>query len=97
MKLVIIPIKMSPLDGQTTGTLLVGVGEGIGVALGRGVGDSVGMRLLVLVLVPVGITGSVPVIDIKLNWTRAWAEVVLSPKKRKFGTSYGSGKPSNSL
>jgi len=45
----------------------------------------------------VGTTGSVPVTETKRNRTRACAEVVLSPKKRKFGVSYGSGKPANAL
>jgi len=66
---VTIPTKKSPLDGQTAGACLVGGGDGIGVALGREVGEAVGRGLLVLV--PVGVTGSVPVIDRKLSRTRA--------------------------
>jgi len=35
----------------------------------------------------VGVGRSVPVTEMKRSCMRAWAEVVLSPKKRKFGVS----------
>lgn len=65
-----------------------GVDEGTGVALGGGVKETVGWGLLVvLVFVIAGSAGSVPVMETDRNRTRAWAEVELSPKKRKFGVS----------
>lgn len=79
----------NPLDEQNSKPLLVGVGAGSGVALGAGVGESVGigvgLLMLVLVMVAVGTIGCVPVADSKLSRMRASAEVVSSPKKRKFG------------
>ena len=86
-------------DGQTPTGAGVEVGKGIGVALGGGVKEAVGRGLLVLVaiIVDVGTTGCVPVTEIKLNRIRACADVVSSPKKRKFGVSYGSGNPSKLL
>ena len=97
--LVNITVKKSPLDRQTLGAFPVGVGDGMGVTLGAGVSEAVGEGLFVFVLefVLVGIRGSAPVMATNSNWTRAWAEVVSSPKKRKFGVWYGSGKPSKSL
>lgn len=66
-----------------------GVGEGNGVALGAGVKETGGSGLLVPVamLVTVGRKGSAPVMETKPSRARAWADVVLSPKKRKFGVS----------
>lgn len=89
-------------EEQSSTTILVGagVGEGSGMTLGGGgVNEAVGWELLVLVPVFViaGSAGSVPVMEAVRNRTRAWAEVELSPKKRKFGVSYGSGKPSKGL
>jgi hypothetical protein len=99
INIVTIIIAKNPPDRQGSKTLFAGVGEGRGVGPGRGAGKSVGAGLLtlVLVLVAVGITDSVPVIDNLLSRTRDSAEVVSSPKKRKLGVSYGSGKPSNLL
>ena len=55
----------NPLDGQKPTPFLVGVGRG--VTVGRGIGESVGTGLgalsAVLVLVAVGISDSLPVID----------------------------------
>lgn len=83
-------------QSSTTIPVGAGVGEGTGVTLGGGgMNEPVGWELLVFVIV--GSTGSVPVMETDRNRTRAWAEVELSPKKRKFGVSYGSGKPSNAL
>ena len=81
-------VKMSPPDGQNTGTLLVGVGEdGIGVNVEIAVGEVVGRGSLVLVpvLVAASVLGSVPVIETKRSRMRACAEVVSSPRKMKFG------------
>jgi hypothetical protein len=88
--------KIQP-DEQSSIPLGVGVGTGAGVAVGRGVEEAAGTGLLVMALVPVtvGSTGSAPVTETKLSRTRACADVVSSPRKRKFGVSYGSGKPSN--
>ena len=81
----------NPLDGQNSMSLLVGVGGGSGVTLGGGIGESVGTGLgvlsAVLVIAAVGMSGSVPVIDTEPSRTRAPAEVVSSPKKRKLGVS----------
>jgi hypothetical protein len=90
--IVAIIMTNTPLDGQNSKPFPVGVGEGRGVLLGRGIGESVGRGLGVLsavlaLVVAVGITGSVPVIDTRLSRTRDPAEVVSSPKKRKFGVS----------
>lgn len=75
------------------------VGTGNAVALGRGVNEAVGGGVLMLVFVDavVGTDGSVPVTERKRSRRRACEEVVSSPRNRKFGDSYGSGKPSNLL
>ena len=85
---IVIAKKIHP-DEQNSRAFPVGVGDGTGVALGWVVNEAVGMELLVLVLtcVTVGTTGSMPVTETKLSRTRACAEVVSSPKKRKFGVS----------
>ena len=89
--IVAISMTKNPLDGQNSMPFPVGVGGGRRVTLGGGIGESVGSGLgvirAVLVLVAVGITGSVPVIDTRLSLTRDSAEVVSSPKKRKLGVS----------
>ncbi len=56
--------------------LIVGVGDELGVMVTEGVAED---ELLV------GVVRSVPVTETKLSRMRAWAEVVSSPKKRKFG------------
>jgi len=86
-------------DGQGLNGVPDGAGEGLGVALGSGVEEAVGSGVVVvgLVLSAVGTTGSGPVTERKPNRIRAWAEVVSSPRKRKLGVSYGSGKPSKAL
>jgi hypothetical protein len=90
-------IKKIQPDGQSPEGASVGVGDGTDVGLGRDVEEAMGRgaSVTVLVLPAAGRTGSVPVTETKLNRMRPWAEVVLSPRKRKFGVSYGSGKPLN--
>ena len=87
--LVIITAKKTQPDGQNSKTGLAGVGDGTGVTLGGDVNEAVGKGLLVLIIVlaPASITGSVPVTETKRSLTRAWADVVSSPKKMKFGVS----------
>ena len=60
---------------------MVGVGDGKGVMSKEGVGELVGKGLLI------GVVRSAPLMETKLSWMRAWAEVVSSPKNRKFGVS----------
>ena len=65
--------KKSPPDEHNSKAFPLGVGDGMGVKLRRAVGEAAGRGLLVLVLelVLVGATGSVPVMDTKPSRTRA--------------------------
>ena len=88
--IVAISMTKNPLEGQNSRPLLCGVGEGKGVKLGRGVDEPVGRGLgvlMLLVFVAAGTSASVPVTDNRLSRTRDSAEVVSSPKKRKFCVS----------
>ena len=91
-------IKKIQPEGHSSLAVPAGVAEGMEVGVsGIGMKGSVPGGVGESVDVGLAATGSEPRTETKRNRTRAWARVVLSPRKRKFGVSYGSGKPVKAL
>ena len=93
-----ITIKKTQPEGHSSLAGPAGVGEGMAVGTpGNVMEGSLPGGVVEIVTVGLAATGSVPRTETKRNRTRAWARVVLSPRKRKLGVSYGSGKPVKAL
>jgi hypothetical protein len=91
-------IKKTQPDEHSSLADPAGVGEGMEVGVsGIAIEGSVPGGVVEIAAVGLAATGSEPRTETKRNRTRAWARVVLSPRKRKLGVSYGSGKPVKAL